>query len=246
MSKLTSTTTKKSTKKVKEIKPEIQVDYVFEEVPVEVTEHEVETINPIEETTEWVDAATETIPLVEETTVYQSGEAPITEIVITDHMYAEIAEKLNKGATKSSLVKELLELGCTKSQICKILDMQYPSVFGIEKKLKDPTSVTKTSRVTESLPEAITEYNNRLLETGTTKSDVIRSLLRQGFSRAAIARSMGFQYPMIMGVDKRMNTIKPVDLDKVKLDISTLSPAALEELAIYVTERMAMTNDITE
>jgi len=157
---------------------------------------------------------------------------------IPEDMYTQIADDLNKGVTKSSWIRKLLALGTKKSIICKALDVQYPMVIGVEKRAKEQGN--KPQKEIKVIPETVLTAAKVTLENGASKSEVIRSLLREGFERAVISRSLGIPYPMVMGVETRMNQTKIVDLDKVKETLTNCTPDQLVEISIRISELISI------
>jgi hypothetical protein len=168
--------------------------------------------------------------------VLSNAPAP-NEIVIPEETYKQIVDDLNAGTvTKSEWIRRLLKMGVKRGKICKILDVQYPMVLGVEKRMLEQKD--KPEKVKEDLPVDIATASKTRIEGGTSKSEVIRDLLKAGYGRAAIARGINVPYPMVMGVEKRMNEVKPVDMEGLKAQIARCTSEQITELLNFVTQKL--------
>jgi hypothetical protein len=159
------------------------------------------------------------------------------EIVISEETYKQIVDDLNAGTvTKSEWIRRLLKMGVKRGKICKILDVQYPMVLGVEKRMLEQKD--KPEKVKEDLPVDIATQSKTRIESGTSKSEVIRDLLKLGYGRAAISRGINVPYPMVMGVEKRMNEVKPVNMESIKSDIIKCTEAQIVELLAYLDQKL--------
>jgi hypothetical protein len=170
--------------------------------------------------------------------VLDTNTPPANEIVIPEETYKQIADDLNSGAvTKSEWIRRLLKMGVKRGKICKILEVQYPMVLGVEKRMNEQKD--KPEKVKEDLPVDIATASKTRIEGGTSKSEVIRDLLKAGYGRAAISRGINVPYPMVMGVEKRMNEVKPVDMDGIKAQIDKCTEDQIVELLAYTDQKLA-------